>query len=781
MSLPGALRIAPIFLSFLFFCCVRADAQRELGELHLEVQDQQGAPVSAAAELISEANQVRRSFSADADGRAIAHDLPFGLYRLSITHVGFAPNVQTFEIRSEVPLYVKVTLGLASVETQVQVTASETLVDPNRTSTVVAIGPQMIQEELPAQPGRGLLDLVNSVPGWIYEANGVLHPRESEYQVQYVVDGLPLTENRSPAFATPFEAEESDSVRVRTAGYPAEYGRKLGGVVEITTPKDAPPGLHGQVSLGGGSVGTADADIDLSYKRSRNYLSASAGGFQSDRYLDPPVLGNYTNDGSSATFSASYARELSDRSRLRLTVTHDVVNFLVPNELLQQIAGQRESRQDQETTGAAYYQRTVMTNLLLDVQGSVRDTTAQLSSNPLSTPIIASQQRGFREGYIRTDVAGHHGRHDWKIGTDALFSPVHEALQYAITDPTQFDPNVQPSFSFSDRRWDREQSVFVQDQVRLGSWNISGGLRFDHYSFVVAESAWSPRFAVSRFFSSLDVLIHASYDRAFQTPAIENLLLASSPQLDSISSDVLRLPVKPSMGNFYEVGITKGLGSKLRIDANLFRRDFRDFADDDLLLNTGVSFPVAFATAQIEGEEVHVEVPRWGRFSGFVSYANETGIGQGPITGGLFLGGDAASALTDISRFPISQDQRNTLRTRLRFQAVQRLWFAVGGEYGSGLPVELGSGPVDYDFLLSQYGAAVLNRVDFARGRVRPSLSLDAGAGLDVYRRDVRAISFLIQTSNLTDRINVINFASLFSGTAIGPPRSVSVRLRATF
>ena len=135
----------------------------------------------------------------------------------------------------------------------------------------------------------------------------------------------------------------------------------------------------------------------------------------------------------------------------------------------------------------------------------------------------------------------------------------------------------------------------------------------------------------------------------------------------------------------------------------------------------------------------------------------------------------------DISRFPISQDQRNTLRTRLRFQAVQRLWFAVGGEYGSGLPVELGSGPVDYDFLLSQYGAAVLNRVDFARGRVRPSLSLDAGAGLDVYRRDVRAISFLIQTSNLTDRINVINFASLFSGTAIGPPRSVSVRLRATF
>lgn len=781
MSLQRALRVAPIILGFMLFCCARADAQREFGELHLEVQDPQGAPVAAAAELISEANQVRRNFSADADGRATAHDLPFGLYRLSITHAAFAPKVQAIEIRSEVPLYIKVTLGLAPVETQVQVTASETLVDPNRTSTVATIGSRVIQEELPSQPGRGLLDLVNSLPGWSYEAGGVLHPRESEYQVQFVVDGLPLTENRSPAFAAPFEAEESDSVRVRTAGYPAEYGRKLGGVIEITTPKDAPAGLHGQVLAGGGSFGSEDADIELSYKRARNYLSASAGGFHSDRYLDPPVLGNYTNNGSSGSFSSSYARELSDRSSLRVTVAHDVVNFLVPNELLQQMAGQRQSRENQETTGAAYYQRTVATNLLLDVQGSVRDTSAQLSSNPLSTPIIASQQRGFREGYIRTDMAGHHGRHDWKIGADALFSPVHEALQYGITDPTQFDPGVQQAFSFSDRRWDREQSAFAQDQIRLGSWNISAGLRFDHYSFVVGASAWSPRLAVSRFFSSFDLLIHASYDRAFQTPAIENLLLASSPQLDSISPEVLRRPVKPSLGNFYEVGITKGFAGKLRIDANLFRRNFRDFADDDLLLNTGVSFPIAFATAQIEGEEVRLEVPRWGRFSGSVSYANQTGTGEGPITGGLFLGADAASALSDTSRFAISQDQRNTFRGRLRLQAVPRVWLAVGAEYGSGLPVELGGGPIDYNFLLLQYGASVLDRVDFARGRVRPSFSLDAGAGVDLYRRDARTVSLLLQTANLTDRVNVLNFASLFSGTAIGPPRSVSGRLRATF
>ncbi len=34
---------------------------------------------------------------------------------------------------------------------------------------------------------------------------------------------------------------------------------------------------------------------------------------------------------------------------------------------------------------------------------------------------------------------------------------------------------------------------------------------------------------------------------------------------------------------------------------------------------------------------------------------------------------------------------------------------------------------------------------------------------------------------NLTDRLNVINFAGLFSGTALAPPRSVAVRLQFDF
>jgi hypothetical protein len=198
------------------------------------------------------------------------------------------------------------------------------------------------------------------------------------------------------------------------------------------------------------------------------------------------------------------------------------------------------------------------------------------------------------------------------------------------------------------------------------------------------------------------------------------------------------------------------------------------------LLNTGVSFPISFSRARIRGEEIKIEVPRWGRFSGFVSYSNQLGVAQGPVTGGLFLGDAANSALSDSSRFYVSQDQRNTARARVRAQLAHGAWVAMSASYGSGLPADLGDN-ADYNFLLAQYGAQVLSRVNFDRQRVRPSYSLDLAGGWDVLRRDRTALILEGEVSNLTNRVNLINFAGLFSGTAVGLPRTASVQLKFQF
>jgi hypothetical protein len=778
-------RLLLILGLFGLLCCVTAStvAQQDRGELQIEVRDPQGAAVEVSGELVSQANQFHLSFQIPGDGRYVAQNLAFGVYRVSLTRSGFAPTTQLVDIRSVVPKRLAITLGLKPVETQVEVTEeSGTLVDPSGTSAVHTVGSQTLQEQLPSQPGRGVMNVVDAQPGWLQEANGILHPRGSEYDVQFVVDGVPITQNRSPSFAPPIESSDVESMRVMTAGFPAEYGRKLGGVIEVTSPKNYPAGLHGEFAADGGSFAAGSGHAALFYSSRENRFTVSGDGFHTDRYLDPPVLNNYTNTGNSGGGSASYERDFSNGDRVYFSFEEHAVRYLVPNELIQQQAGQRQDVNTREMGGQITYTHAFSPDVLLSVAGSARDTRFRLSSNELAIPVIVSQDRGYRDVYVRADLAGHHGIQDWKLGVDGIFSPVHEQLQYLITDPAQFDPNTTPQFQFSDRRWDIEPSAYVQDQIRLGKWNVSAGLRFDHYGFVVKESAWSPRISISRFISSLDLLIHGSYDRIFQTPAMENLLLASSAQLDSASDLVVRLPVRPGRANYYEVGFTKSFGGLVRIDGNVFRRNFQNYADDDVLLDTGISFPIAFAFAEIHGEEIQIAVPHWGRFSGFISYSNQTGIGQGPITGGLFLGSDAAD-IPDTGKFPVSQDQRNSVRAHLRFQATERLWLATSAEYGSGLPADL-PGPVstgDINFFVAQYGPAIVDKVNFAAQRVRPNFSLDAAAGATLYHKEQKDISVQVEGHNLTNRLNVINFASLFSGSAVAPPASVNGRLKLAF
>ncbi|HEY3836082.1 MAG TPA: TonB-dependent receptor [Bryobacteraceae bacterium] len=761
----------------LVFCTIPLLAQTEAGELRVAVTDPTGLPLPASVELVSEANQFRRSYQCGPDGKVTAKRLPFGLYRIQVQRPGFAPLSEMIEVRSAVPLDRHVTLGIAAVETAMVVNDAQTLLDSSRTGSINRIGAETLADRPTSQPGRSVIDLINMEPGWLLEAGGVLHPRGSEYQTQFVVDGIPLTDNRSPGFAPEINADDVRSMTILTAGYPAEYGRKLGGVIEVTTERDPRPGFHGKVELSGGSFDTSSAFLMGQYGWGRNTFTISGNGDMTDRFLDPPVEQNFTNHGTASGFTAHYERDLNDSNRIGFILRRDESRFLVPNEMVQQAAGQRQDRNDFETAGTFSYQHIFSPNVIGDLRMMGRDASANLWSNPLSTPIQAYQQREYREEYVKGSISMHSGHHELKFGTEGDFASIHENFNDRITDRSAFDPDTPRRFAFRGFSHDREQSLFAQDQMRFGPWSISAGLRWDRYRLVVDESAVSPRLGVAYYWRKADLVFRASYDRVFQTPAVENLLLASSPAVDVLNDTVLRLPVKPSLGNYYEAGLSKGLFGKMRLDANYFRRNVNNFADDDVFLNTGVSFPIAFQSAQVRGVEAKLEIPRWGPVSGFLSYANQLGVGYLPVTGGLFLGDDVSGSLATGS-FPITQDQRNTARARFRYQLIPRAWIAIGGTYGSGLPVEFNGDPAT---ALAQYGQRIVDKVNFSAGRVRPSFSLDVSAGIDLIKHEKRDVRFQADVMNATNRLNVIDFAGLFSGTALAAPRSFGLRLSADF
>jgi outer membrane cobalamin receptor len=770
-------------LKILSLICLSSSllAQSDLGELRLKVTDPDGLGLASVVQVVSEANQYQKSFHTDEAGNLVAKHLPFGLYRLEIQRSGFAPLTDSVEVRSSIPTEHHAVLHVATVTSSIEVNDVQTLVDPTRIGSVNRIGDETLQKRTNSLPGRSLQDLIVTQPGWLYEGNAVLHPRGSEYQTQVVVDGVPLTDDRSPSFGPEIATDDIESVSVYTAGIPAEYGRKMGGIVELNTARDTRMGWHGLLDLSGGSFNTAGAYGAMQYSAGKNTFALSADGAQTDRYLNPPVLENFTNTATTGSFAGSFERDLTNRDRLNLQVRHELSRFLVPNELLQQAAGQRQDRDNFETMGIVSYQHVFSPDMVSDFHGMVRDDSGTLNSNANSTPVMAFQDRGFREGYFKGTISLHRGRHEWKAGVESDATWLHEQFQYVITDPSQFPPDTPTTFPvpFHDTRLDLEQSFFVQDRIHAGNWNISAGLRYDHYQLLVNQHAVSPRLGISRYFSKGDFLLHASYDRVFQTPAFENILLSSSPMVVSLSDEVLRLPVKPSLGNYFEVGATKGFLQRLRADLNGYYRNVNNFADDDQLLDTGVSFPISFRKAHIYGAEAKLEVPHWGAFSGFVSYSYMVGSAYLPVTGGLFLGAEAADALSNTSgRFWVTQDQRHTVYGRLRYQLTSRVWLAGGAQYGSGLPVEFEGTPQE---AAAQYGPQIIERVDFASGRVRPSVAVDASAGAELFHRDRWRMQLQADGINLNNRLNLINFAGLFSGNAIAPPRSFALRLQTIF
>jgi hypothetical protein len=796
-------------------------AQSNMGELRLTVADPSGSGLKSTVEIVSQANQYRYTFTTDEQGNLDARRLPYGVYQVQIQAPNFAPLSDQVEIRSAVPLDRTIRLKVVAATQSVQVSAAATLIDPYRAGSVNQIGQEAIQNRLTTLPGRSMQDLVNSQPGWLYEGNAVLHPRGSENQTQYVVDGIPLTDNRSPSFGPEVEADDAESIAIYTAGIPAEFGRKMGGVIEVNTLRNEDPGLDGQLTLFGGTYATGGINTQDQYTWRGNTVGLSASGNMTDHYLNPVVPNNYTNDGTTGSFSLSYERELSAKDRLTLIVRHELARYAIPNELVQQNGaylpnadndtgcppvppdeepddcvfipgGQLQTSDNFETMGSAAYQHIFSADTVGVVRGMARDNSNDFYSNPASWPLIATQHNDFKEIYFNGSVSVHRGRQEWKAGVESDNMFLHEDFSSLIPDCD--DPNDPQcpinlgildagatTFAFTGQRPDLEQAAYVQDAVRLGNWSVNAGLRWDHYQLLVNEHALSPRVSISRYFPSVGVNVHGSFDRIFQTPSFENILLASSPAAQALDTSVpaLELPVDASHGNYYELGATKALFGRLRLDTNMFRRDVNNAADDSQILSTGISFPISFRKAVVYGAEGKLEMQHWGKFTGFASYSYTVGAVWNPVTGGLFLGDDATGATTQLTgHFPDTQDQRNAVRARVSYQVAPRMWIAAGSDYNSGLPFQADLTPQQY---AAEYGQVVISHLNFDRGRIHPYLTENVSVGAEIWEREKNSLRLQADVENVSNTLEVIDFGGLFSGNALGPARQITLRLVAAF
>ena len=753
-------------------------ADRREGELRARVRDPSGRPVSARVALRSRVSQFETSAVADSSGIARFKRLPFGVYRVEVRFAGFETLSRRLEIRSEVPVSLAVTLAIEKLESSITVEAGAPLLDAGESSIILPIGRARLEHQPFSPLGRGMIELVHELPGWLLEANAVLHPRGSEYDTQYVIDGIPLYDNRSINVVAPFDVDEFESADVMTAGFPAEYGRRLGGVIELHTRREERRGHHPEFVIQRGSFETTSGSFVDSIRGENTSFSFALRGGHTRRYLDPPSLENFTNKASSSGGNARFERDLGESDRLSLYARSNRVQFLVPGDRVQQAAGQRQDRRGTETALLAHYQRVFSPRMLGSARGMLRDTGAELWSNPLSTPVAVGQDRGLRQGTLSGALVAEGERHTLKFGGDVRRTRIRETFSFARRN----DP-AETAFRFRENAISTDAGLYVQDRVRLGRFVMNAGLRFDHYRLLGKTSALSPRISAAYYWPRADLLLRASYDRVFQTPPLENLLLSSLLSPNDLDEVEVVLPIPASRAHFFEAGIRKSFLNRFRLDITHYWRRFENFFDDDVFFNTGISFPVTFDRAEVEGTEVRFELPNYKTLTAFLSYSNMRGISTSPITGGLFLeGGEVAELREQAVRFPITQDQRNTVASMIRFEPHSRIWTALRGRYGSGLPVELedldGDGDRERGSELDAIPSEILERVNFERGRVRPNFSFDLSVGAELWRDEGRVLRLQVDVVNVANRLKVINFSGVFSGTALAPSRMIGVKLR---
>ena len=133
------------------------------------------------------------------------------------------------DLRTNVPVILDVELRLGVQSDSVTVRASDTtpLVDTTLTGTRTAVSLALI-EQMPTVTGsRGLESVIVSFPGFAQNANGAIHPRGAHNQMTFVIDGLPISDQLTGAFANALDTAMVQNVELMTGNIPAEFGAKI--------------------------------------------------------------------------------------------------------------------------------------------------------------------------------------------------------------------------------------------------------------------------------------------------------------------------------------------------------------------------------------------------------------------------------------------------------------------------------------------------------------------------------------------------------------------------
>lgn len=218
------------------------------GDIEGTVTDQSGAALpGVTVEATSPNLQGTRTATTGSDGRYRFVSLPPGQYRVAATLAGMGSAQKNTNVQLDTTATVNLRMRLVTSES-VTVTAAAPLVDTRSTTTGTNYTSKVI-ESLPV--ARNYADVIRLNPG-VNVDRGETQGRALALTVygatsvenQFIIDGVNTTNVIKGFQGKAINSEFIQEVEVKTGGYQAEYGRALGGVINVIT-KSGGNAFHG--------------------------------------------------------------------------------------------------------------------------------------------------------------------------------------------------------------------------------------------------------------------------------------------------------------------------------------------------------------------------------------------------------------------------------------------------------------------------------------------------------------------------------------------------------
>lgn len=491
-------------------------------------------------------------------------------------------------------------------------------------------------------------------------------------------------------------------------------------------------------------------------------------------------------------------------------------------------------------------------------------------------PATQTQSRQLLNYGVRADITTAKGRHSLKYGIDLKQTRLLENFGFGVTDPgfdspcidnsgasipdptltnpnqcaaAGYEPNTANNpdsvipFSPSLLAYDlsrggslfrfhatgniNQYAFYVQDEIKFGNFVVTPGFRFDEYDGLVSKPSPQPRLGLAYNLKGTGTVLRAAYARTFETPFNENLILSSATGTGGLAQNLFgstSVPIAPGNRNQFNTGLEQAVGKWLVIDADYFWKYTHNAYDFSTLLNTTITFPIAWHDSKLDGVTGRISTINLHGFQGYFTFGHNRARYYPPEIGGLIPNGAPLAG----GVFRIDHDQAFQSTAVLRYQHKTAEWIAFTWRFDSGLVV---SGIPDAGFAISvtpnqqatiglacngvlatvanpisdcvgpggKQGVVTSKLLTLPQGgydnfpsaenddhnpdRVKSRNLLDLGVGTDnlLHTEKRQRITASVAITNLTNKVALYNFLSTFSGTHFLQPRMIVGRIGFAF